>query len=1333
MAYDGSLKFDTKIDSSGFESGVKKLKGLAVGAGASVAAGLGSAISKGISFESKMSSVRAISGSTADEMEKLSAKAKEMGIKTVFSATDAGQAMEYMAMAGWKTGEMLSGISGIMDLAAASGEDLGSVSDIVTDALTAFGLKAADSGRFADVLAAASSNANTNVSMMGETFKYAAPVAGALGFSIEDTAKAIGLMANAGIKGSQAGTALRSIITRIAKPTKESQTAMDKLGVSITDSSGNMKSFDDIMKDVRAGMSKLTADEKAAYAAMLGGQEAMSGLLAIANASEDDFNKLGNAINNSAGAAKEMSEVKLDNLKGQLTLMGSAAEGLGIAIYEGIEGPLKNAVSNGTQMISDLAADFSGGELREALGSLGDFLGGAVTGGIRLAASALPLLTSGIQVLSSNAAPLAGIFLTGASAITGFKAAVTITSTATSLFSAATAALTNPIGMVGAALGVGALAFIGIKNAVAEAETKFYNMGDALDITAQKYQAAKDKAAITEDYAQRWRDLNKAIEDGTLSGTALKDAEAERKGIEEWFIQNYGQYISAEEAKNGIRADTVSKLQEQVRLLSEMQRLELENQVLETKRKIPDLTSKLSSMKNENSELEIQNKKLLENNNVILKATMAWNSLTDEQKMSGDYDKLYFDILDKINGALGTRFKVMDDVDKALAKNEKTIESNNSKMEDNRKNIEDAVQSLQSYADTCRTLIESALGDTLEGFAEKFDLIKKAQDEINTSGEISAETFDALIKKFPEMEDSLKNAADAPQAIAEKMGELQTQLDNAKQKAADFGTELNGLPKEITIDIKLNVPDVPQFARGTKGASEGPAIVNDGNGPELIRGKDGSLRMVSSGGAALTWLNSGDRVYTAEQTRAMLRNVPHYASGVGNKLSGSDVYITAYIDKLPEEFEKALDNLKLQLDLDVIERSKYFEELAKLRDEYLQKGSDKWWEYTKEIISYEQEAADELRRDEFKQLDRQLRRRLISDEEYYIRLEELRDKYYSAGSDEWEDYTDKLYEHAAQQADKARDAEFEALDKALSRRFISEKEYYIRLEELRDKYFSEGSDEWKSYTDKIIDYNVGKINEIVDSVKSKASEIKSGLLSGLSTFSIDTVTIQRLPGAKTQIAGRPPGDFSGADLTKQVVNLQNLKDYRENMQMYYDAVTELSKTEQLSDEFYSYLLSKSMDEGYGLARQLLSMSDEDRRGFLDDWDNLQSLSGQRADSLAKGIANRLYSDSVRELVTESADSLSNDFITELSKYFDDIPEEYYNIGAETAKSFADGFSDSIRAAGPVIDKGLWSFGRTINNFDYRSTVINAGNNASAHDIIEANYQNEIYQNHTKGW
>jgi len=308
----------------------------------------------GSSFEAQMSKVQAISGASAADAERLAGKAAEMGRVTKFTASEAGEAMEYMAMAGWKTEDMLGGIEGIMSLAAASGENLGTTSDIVTDALTAFGKSAGDAGKLADIMAAASSNANTNVGMMGETFKYAAPVAGALGYTMEDTSLAIGLMANAGIKASQAGTSIRAGLTNLVKPSEQAATAMTRYKIAVTDSDGSMLTFRDLIAHLRDRLGGLSENEQAAAAAAIFGKNAMSGWLAIINAAPADVEKLTSAIDNSAGAAGRMAELMQDNLQGKLTLLNSALEGLGVALYNYFSGPLQGAVELATDFINGI-------------------------------------------------------------------------------------------------------------------------------------------------------------------------------------------------------------------------------------------------------------------------------------------------------------------------------------------------------------------------------------------------------------------------------------------------------------------------------------------------------------------------------------------------------------------------------------------------------------------------------------------------------------------------------------------------------------------------------------------------------------------------------------------------------------------------------------------------------------------------------------------------------------------------------------------------------------------------------------------------------------------
>ncbi len=431
--------------SNAIQKGIEMMKELAA-----------SIMDAGMSFEAGMSEVAAISGASAEDMVALTEKAKEMGEATKFSAADSAEALKYMAMAGWKTNDMLGGLEGIMKLAAASGEDLGTVSDIVTDALTAFGLKASDSAHFADVLAMASSNANTNVYMMGETFKYAAPVAGALGYSIEDTATAIGLMANAGIKSSQAGTALRSTLTRLAKPPKPAAEAMDALNLSITNADGSMKPLRETMLDLREAFAGLTQQEQVEYAANLAGQEAMSGLLAIVNASEADFNKLTNAVDNAAGAADRMSAINMDNLAGDVELLNSALDTGRIAIYDGLSPALRELTQAAADFVTGIDWNSVGEKLRSALQWVIDH-GQEIAGILITIGSAMTaaFVAGKIVAFATAVGKVISAFKTATTVISGIKAAMV----ALNITMAA-----NPIGLVVTAIAALVAAFITLWN-----------------------------------------------------------------------------------------------------------------------------------------------------------------------------------------------------------------------------------------------------------------------------------------------------------------------------------------------------------------------------------------------------------------------------------------------------------------------------------------------------------------------------------------------------------------------------------------------------------------------------------------------------------------------------------------------------------------------------------------------------------------------------------------------------------------------------------------------------------------------------------------------------
>lgn len=417
---DGEVIIDTSLDPSGFEDGLGKLGNLAkTGLKATTVAitAVTTALSAcatycvkvGSEFEAAMSQVEAISdassktvvtdsGEVVDALQALTDKAKEMGATTKFTATESAEALNYMAMAGWEPQQMYEGLAGIMNLAAASGENLASVSDIVTDALTAFGMEAGEAGHFADILATASAASNTNVGLMGETFKWVAPLCGTMGYTAEDAAVAIGLMANSGIKGAQAGTALRAALASMSAPSKEAKEQMAALGISITNADGSAKTLMEVIFSLREGFSGLSEAEQTAAAATIFGREAMSGMLTIINATDADLDNLTEAIEGCTGSAEEMAQIMQDNLQGQLTILQSGIEGLGIAIYEKLQEPLKELAINGQEYVSQLYAAFNEGGFTGLVTEFGSVLAQMVE---QIAASAPSLINAAAGLVHS--------------------------------------------------------------------------------------------------------------------------------------------------------------------------------------------------------------------------------------------------------------------------------------------------------------------------------------------------------------------------------------------------------------------------------------------------------------------------------------------------------------------------------------------------------------------------------------------------------------------------------------------------------------------------------------------------------------------------------------------------------------------------------------------------------------------------------------------------------------------------------------------------------------------------------------------------------------------
>lgn len=562
------------------------------------------AINVGMAFDTSMSKVQAISGATGEEYDQLREKAKQLGSETKFTATQSADAFSYMAMAGWKTEDMLNGIDGVMSLAAASGADLATTSDIVTDALTAMGYKASDAAKLADVMAAAAANSNTNVELMGETFKYAAPLVGAMGYNMEDTAVAIGLMANAGVKGTQAGTSLRGIITRLVSPTKESMTAMSALGITIektnADGTKSMKTLGETIGELRQIFGKIqipveefnselqkiekTQSEldaqfeageitekayktmtgdlaksqtelmkraygsegalKGEYAAMLAGKNALSGFLAIVNASDEDFEKLSSAIRNSEGAAQQMADTMLNNLGGDVTLLQSKIESVQLAFYE----QLAPALREGADMLSEFIDVFAE-QLAAAVQQFVTEILPQILEGLHWIMDNLPTIEALIVAIGTAFATwkVVGLITAITTALEGMTAAEVLLAAKQWLLNTAMAA--NPIGAIITAIAALVAAFITLWNTSDEFRQFWYDFGDSV---LEVWEAAVDgvtqwiddlvwawKTAIQSikdyfaDIGKFWKDTWESLKSGAKD--AWEGVKKAFSGVVEWF------------------------------------------------------------------------------------------------------------------------------------------------------------------------------------------------------------------------------------------------------------------------------------------------------------------------------------------------------------------------------------------------------------------------------------------------------------------------------------------------------------------------------------------------------------------------------------------------------------------------------------------------------------------------------------------------------------------------------------------------------------------------------------------------------------------------------
>lgn len=386
------------------------LKGIVTAAAGAVTAVGGAAVGAvskatevGAGFEKSMSKVQAISGATGEDLAALEQAAKNMGASTSKTASESADALSYMALAGWKTEEMLTGLEPILRASEAGEMDLATCSDLVTDSMSAMGVSVNDLAHYLDVVAAAQSNSNTSMQQLLEAFVECGGSAHNFGLNVEDLSTVLGVMANRGIKGTEAGTALNSIFVNMLGSTAKTAAAMEALNLSLYDDTGAMKDVTEVLKEMGNALETATDEQRNNLEAMLGGKTQITALQAMVNGLNGEYDALSETLYNCDGALMNTAKTMQDNLTGKVTEMQSALEGLGIDFYDYLEEPLKSAVQAATKEIGDLSESVTNGQLAEVIERLAEKFGKLIEKTAKFAADkGIPALINSLDWISKN-------------------------------------------------------------------------------------------------------------------------------------------------------------------------------------------------------------------------------------------------------------------------------------------------------------------------------------------------------------------------------------------------------------------------------------------------------------------------------------------------------------------------------------------------------------------------------------------------------------------------------------------------------------------------------------------------------------------------------------------------------------------------------------------------------------------------------------------------------------------------------------------------------------------------------------------------------------------
>ena len=1228
----------------------------------------------GANFEQAMAQVEAISGATGDEVDALTEKAKEMGSKTKFSATESAEAFNYMAMAGWKTEDMLNGIEGIMNLAAASGEDLATTSDIVTDALTAMGYSAGDAGKLADVMAAASSNANTNVALMGATFQYAAPIVGALGYNMEDTAVAIGMMANAGIKGEKAGTALRSILNRLSAPPKEAATAMDELGISLTDSKGKMKPFNQIIKDLRKSFSKLSETEKTATAKHLAGQEAMSGLLAIVNASEEDFGKLTDAVNESSGAAQSMSDTMNDTVQGQATLIKSQIEGIMIKIFEKVAPTIREAMDGASKALDKVDWDAVGDKVK---GFFQKIMDGFKF--IKENANTIKGLIAGM-IAAFAVAKLVSIVSAIASMVSTFKTLTTAlqaASTAQEVFNALQAA--SPIGLVTTALGLlvgGITAYTvatkGAKeptSALSKEQEKLIEKIDGMHDSYTSLKDARDKAVtdasaefsyyselktelgnivdengkVKKGYEDRAKFITTTLNDalGTefeWNGKIIKNYQEEKKALDELLVSKKAQVML--QANEDLYADAIKNRAEAFNQLSSAQS-EYETQQDKT------------------------NKAIAEHQRLM---NIGAEAYAKEIGLTGDMGLKMEVYRDALKDASAAEDAQKDSLDKLKTK-----------LDDAKETYSGYITTIQNYEGTSAAVISGDVDEINEA-------LLKLQYGFKDATTATTEELGTQVIQYEKMLDDYKKAIEngTPGITQETVDQMQTMVDAAKkelEKMTDHGAEAG---EDTGKEFADNVEKQKNQAKTSgelvaKNAKDGlDSVDTSSSGKNFVAGykkgiEDAQPTIFWSGKALGALATQGLKAGQKEGSPSKITKQSGVFFGEGYRL-GIESTKKAVKDTASNVATSAIDTLKktqqegspskLTYKSGVNFTKGFIQGISSMQNNLVKTVKSLVTVATNEALKLDNFNFDEVAMNASEKVSDAISKKVdyFSNKMAYQNEQKLAtfdkaieklEKQKASATAKLENASDKKIDALETKRDKAKDKkEKERLKKQIDAEKKAVKKQVSATEKQYDKLIAEQNKFKNAYSEASKEM-MAEFNNALAEYQSKAQSLIDSTIQGISDkyqakydelIGKQDALISKLKSAGELFNISDAGVITISDIKQQT---KDIKDYTSKLQKIKDKVSS-----DLFDEIASY----DMEQGNAFMDQLLALSDSDLKAYSDAYDEKMKV--------AESLAEDLYKNDFKDI--------ADDYATEIKKAMKGLPKQLEELGDQTMKGFIEG-------------------------------------------------------------